>query len=337
MKAMLSLDELESLIAQGAHAIFNGDIDGRLKELRIASHPDLHPNDRERAEKIFASFGTLADEARKPPTRIKSPKREYTLDKLLATGDISDVYLATGDGKRYVLKASRITNGVAFLMHEKDVIADILKAADDLTYRKYYPTLSESFTVKDGAIRKQINVYVYEPGFYTLSQVHEQHPKLESRHLAWIYKRLLTAIGFAHQQGYVHGSILPTHVQIHAENHGLQLLGWPHSVKIGEKLTLASAAYLSWYPREARRKEPVTPATDICMATKLIIFMAGGNPVTHQIPSEVPEPMRRFWNSCLLESPRMRPDDAHVLHEDFAQVLRQIFGEPRYVPLIMKG
>ena len=59
----------------------------------------------------------------------------------------------------------------------------LLTEAGDTTYRRYLPTLGESFPVRDEFPRR-VNVFLHEPGFYTLEQVHEQHPALDGRHLA---------------------------------------------------------------------------------------------------------------------------------------------------------
>ena len=70
----------------------------------------------------------------------------------------------------------------------------------------------------------------------------------DARHLAWIFKRMLAVIGFAQTCGLVHGAVLPPHVMLHAENHGLQLLDLIHAVRIGAGLTFIPTAYRDWYP-----------------------------------------------------------------------------------------
>jgi hypothetical protein len=153
--------------------------------------------------------------------------------------------------------------------------------------------------------------------------------------LAWVFKRLLAVLGFAHACDLVHGAVLPPHVMIHAENHGVQLLDWIHAVPIGGTLDFVPAAYRDWYPPEALDREPAGPATDIYLAAKCLIYLAGGDPVAERWPASVPDSMRRFIATCLYPAPRMRPQDAWKLHEEFDELLERLFGAPKYHRLVM--
>src|SRR6202035_3882791 len=145
----------------------------------------------------------------------------------------------------------------------------------------------------------------------------EQHPALDSRHVAWIFKRLLTVLGFSHRHNTVHGAVLPCHVMIHAAGHGLLLVGWGQSVTTGRRIRTVPARYRDWYPAEVQNERAAGPATDLFLAARCLVYLAGGDPVTNRMPEAVPLPMRRFLATCLLESARMRPDDAWALLEDF--------------------
>jgi hypothetical protein len=278
-----------------------------------------------------------------PATRIiKSPKREYTLGVRLGVGDIADVYAAVGDSKEYVVKVSRIVGGDRMLETEQKTLAAIISQAVSSHYDRYFPTPCESFPVND-TMQKRVNVFLHEPGFYTLEQVHAQHPELDGRHLGWIFKRLLTALGFAHLCGFVHGAICPSHVLIKGDRgmseedrggHGLQLIGWGQSVKKGANITRGSAKYLSWYPHEVKNKQPALASTDIYMAARCILYLASGD-AENRNPRSVPAEIQRFLRSCLLEGSTMRPDDAWNLLKEFDEVLRGIYGPPTYHNLVM--
>jgi hypothetical protein len=45
--------------------------------------------------------------------------------------------------------------------------------------------------------------------------------------------------------------------------------------------------------------------------------------------------MQRFLRSNLLEGPTMRPKDAWKLMEEFGELLRQLYGPPKFVELTM--
>jgi hypothetical protein len=148
-----------------------------------------------------------------------------------------------------------------------------------------------------------------------------------------MFKRMLAALGYAHRQGWINGAVLPPHLLFHAENHGLHLGGWIHAVRPGEPLTVVPAGFKEWYPPEAKHR--AEPATDIYLAAKSIVYLAGGDPLHNAFPDHVPAPMRLFFQGCLLESPRMRPADAWGLHEEFDELLIDLYGPPQYVMLNM--
>jgi hypothetical protein len=306
----------------------------------LASRADKRPADASAlAARLAVRMASAADDQpreagpNETSATVRGQKRTYTLVRLLAAGEVADVYLAES-ASSYILKRSRTATGAALLDNERQALTTLLTRAGDASYRKYLPTLAESFPVDDG-LRRRVNVFVHEPGFYTLEQVHERHPALDGRHLAWIFKRLLTVLGFAHHGAIVHAAVLPSHVMIHAANHGLCLIGWGQSVAMGRAVTTVSPRYRSWYPAEAAEKRPATAASDLFLAARCMVYLAGGDPVTDQMPEMVPMPMQRFFQSCLLPGVRMRPDDAWALLDDFDELLQQLYGPPKFHELTM--
>jgi hypothetical protein len=272
---------------------------------------------------------------------VRGARRRYTPQRLLAVGDVADIQMATPvddsdatAGTPYLLKVSRAPEGRAHLDVERKTLTKLLGAAGDTTYRKYLPALVDWFSAAD-RFPERVNVFRFKPGFHTLEQVHEQHPALDGRHLAWIFKRLLTVLGFCHRQNVVHGAVLPCHAMVHAAGHGLQLVGWGQSVAAGRRIKSVPARYKDWYPPEVLHEQPAGPATDLFLAARCLVYLAGGDPVTNRMPEAVPPPMRRFLTTCLLESASMRPDDAWALLEDFDELLHALYGPPKFHELTL--
>ena len=265
---------------------------------------------------------------------VLSPQRTYTLLRQLAMADVADVYAARAKESDYVLTVSRLANDHVLLDNERCALVSLRNAAGDTTYREYLPSLVESFAVIDG-FRKRVNVFEHEAGFYTLEQVHAQHAALDGRHLAWIFKRLLTVLGFCHTRRRVHGAVLPDRVLLHAGNHGLRLVGWEPSVETGRTIPPISTRYHDWYPREVLQRWPASPATDLFLAARCLVYLAGGDPVRNRMPEAVPAPMRRFVETCLLERAGMRPHDAWKLLDDFDDLLHRLYGPPKFHELTM--
>jgi serine/threonine protein kinase len=190
----------------------------------------------------------------------------------------------------------------------------------------------ETFSAAGGSVI----VLEYREGFYTAEQIWDRHHRgLDGRHLGWMFNRILEALGFVHQQGYLHGAVLPPHLLFHAEDHGLLLAGWIHAEKANTSLKVVPDRYRDWYPPECKKKHPATPSVDIYLAAKSLIYLAGGDPVANTFPDHIPAPMQRFLKSCLLESPRMRSQDAWNLRQEFGQVLERLYGPPAFHVLDM--
>lgn len=273
--------------------------------------------------------------------RVQDVRRLYTPLRLLASDETTDTYSATAADEShtaaeslYLLKVARSLEGNAHLENERKTLTKLLGVAGKATYRHYLPALVDSFLAR-GRVPQRINVFRWEPDFYTLEQVHEQHPALDGRHLAWIFKRLLTVLGFSHRQNIIHGAVLPCHVSIHAAGHGLQLAGWGRSVAVGQRIRTVPARYRDWYPAEVQHQRPARPATDLFLAARCLVYLAGGDPATNRMPEAVPPPMQRFLQTCLLESASMRPDDAWALIEDFDELLYALYGPPHFHELTL--
>jgi hypothetical protein len=287
---------------------------------------------------LFDGYWPTEDHLDESPDLIRSPQRVYARQNLLADGDVADLYLACDAGAEaapcYLLKIVRDAEGRPLLDNERTALAHLRAAAGETTYGRYLPVLVDSFVLA-GRSAKRVNVFRYEPGLLTLEAVHRQHPALDSRHLAWIFNRLLTVLGFIHRQSRRHGAILPCHVLVDAAGHGLQLVGWGHSIAQGQRIRTVPAQYEDWYPPEVWRKRTALPATDLFLAARCIVYLAGGDPVSQQMPEVVPLPLQRFLQSCLLEGVRMRPNDAWALQEEWEQLLRRLYGPPCFHELTL--
>jgi hypothetical protein len=319
----MTLDVIEDLIKN--RKVKPDDVRSMQKEChpdRFVSQPD---SVQQRAERLFKALATIADAAKKPAIKLKSPTRVYELLELITVGDAADIFRATADGKDYLVKVSRHQTTARMLDVERKCLAELLTKADGATYEKYLPLLAESFTVRD-KFEKRINVFTDDgQRRFALVGVHAAYPELDGRHVAWIFKRLLEIIGFLGNN--VHGSVVPKHIVLSPDNHGLKLFGWGHSVKAGEVMTTVPAEYKSWYPAEVLKKRPVNPNLDIYLAAKSMEYLCPLN--------KLPTQFANFLRSCMLESPGMRPSDAWDLHKDFAEMLRAVYGAPRFLELVL--
>jgi hypothetical protein len=324
--------------AKNVKEVFEGNPASDYRRLAKLCHPDLFSPgpQQDLAQQVFRLLTQWFERALVEPRIVCSPLHRYANLQPLASGDLADVFLAQADGANYVLKVCRANRGDPLLVGEHRCLQLLARRSGDRRYREYLPSPVESFVATGELAGRQINVFTHRAGFRTLDEVREKYTAgLDARHLAWLFKRMLVAAGFAQQCGIVHGALLPPHLLIHAENHGLQLVDWTHQVKIGQRLRFIPTKYRDWYPREVLNKQPATPATDLFLAAKSLLYAAGGDPASDQWPTAVPREMQQFVNTCLYPSPRMRPQNAWQLHAEFDELLRRLFGSPKYQPLVL--
>lgn len=191
----------------------------------------------------------------------------------------------------------------------------------DPTFRPYAARLVDSYLVEDGQRRRRrVNVLARQAGMISLAELGTR--ERDPRDVSWMWRRLLTALGWAHRAGVVHGAVLPEHVLIHPEQHGLVLVDWCYA---GHRPAAIVKARRADYPPEVLTDRLAGPATDIYMATGLM---------TRLIGSRIPAPMRRFADGCRYPAPRMRPQDAWALLGEFDELINRLHGPRKFRPFV---
>jgi hypothetical protein len=100
-------------------------------------------------------------------------------------------------------------------------------------------------------------------------------------------------------------------------------------------VSFLSPAYREWYPPEVQKQQAALPGTDLFLAARCLIYLAGGDPVRDRMPDAVPAPLRRFVRACLLEGVHMRPGDAWKLQDELDELLHGLYGPPKFLDLDM--
>ena len=323
-------------------------VKGEYRRMATMLHPDKFPGgpERELATDLFSilsEFKRQADTAivenqyGKPrfataptpksefPIVISTKLMKYELTGLLAKGSIADVYECDG----CVVKVARHAGDNDLLENEAKHLKEIYPPIQpEVQYFRHLPKLLDSFTLKGktGAPRR-VNVIARTPGMVSLADVLKAYPNgLDFRDVAWMWKRCLTAIGFIHRKGFVHGAIHKDHILVHPTEHGAKIIDWCYSVKYGRIIKAADPITTEIAMPEILGKRPATAATDICMLTVTMMGMFDAN---------VPKKIKSFANGCLIKNVTMRPNDAWSLHDELIELLEQLVGKPKYRPLAM--
>jgi hypothetical protein len=291
--------------------LFTGDAARRYRRLARLTHPDVCPGDR-RAAEAFSKLAVLWQRHAKPGPAI-------------AKGDIANLYLV----RQGVMKLARDPADNDLMRREADALSR-LRTQMDSRLLAFFPTLVAAPRHRDprSGAERQASVLGPLPGFRTLAEVRAAFPGgLDPRDAAWMWRRLLVAVGAAHRAGVIHGAVLPEHVMIHPAEHGLVLVDWCYSTTGAPgRLPAIVARYRDWYPDEALAGHLAGPDVDIWLATRCMTDLVGGS---------MPKPMAAFASGCTLANPRRRPGDAWELLAEFDEVLDRIYGPRRFRPFAM--
>jgi hypothetical protein len=258
----------------------------------------------------------------------------YPIGPRFATGDIATLY-RVGGGELLKMPDDPAHSD---LLEREAVALDQLVKDGDARFQPYAPRLVETFQHRDPATgsTRRANVIELAGGFRTLAEVEAAHPGgLDPRHVAWMWRRLLVAIGYAHRAGVLHGAVLPEHVLIHPADHGLVLVDWCCSVPgcyassdpSGRvPVIVRRHAEAGHYPPEVLARRPASPGTDVFMATRCM---------TRLLDADVPRPMRDFADACTVPDSDRRPADAWHLLAVLDDVLERLYGPRRFMPFAM--
>jgi hypothetical protein len=310
------------------------------RRLAQAVHPDrVDEWRRVQAAGLFAKLGTLwaaqtGSGASDGQFTISTRRRTYAARAALFTDDIGVTYpcvwMEDDKEKHGLMKMPRNPRDSDLMQAEADALRKLHDGEE--RFHPFVPQLVETFRHRDKATRmeRRVNVTSGRPeGFYSLSEVKAAYPAgTDPKDAAWMWRRLLTVLGFAHQCDLVHGSVVPENVLIHPELHGLILINWCYSVPM--KSTVRARARTepgaSFIAPEIMAKEPAAQGTDIYMASLTMGWLMG---------ELAPKRLRSFVRGCTLEREAMRPHDAWNLLREYDDLLERLYGPRKFRPFRM--
>ncbi|MEV6211933.1 molecular chaperone DnaJ [Kitasatospora sp. NPDC051914] len=306
----------------------------RYRRLARLLHPDTAPEaHRARATTAFVALGRLWEQHNGPAAgaadELRTARHTYRLGPVAATGDIAVLRTATTtSGARVLLKIPRSAADNDLMEREAAALTRLARHGDR-RFHAYAPTLLESFGHQDAgdpaAEPRQVNALVRQSGLRPLTDVLAAYPDgIDPRDAAWIWRRLLVALGYAHRAGVRHGAVLPEHVLVHPAEHGLVLVDWCYA---GTGAPAPAPALVerhrALYPPEVPARQAVTEATDIHLATRCIELLMGGR---------APKQIRAFIAGCTLPAEPRRPHNAWKLLAELDELLHALYGPRTFRP-----
>jgi len=277
------------------------------------------------------------------PVVIETKRRRYSLGEVLYKGDLSDLYQCSWacDEKHPMTLGTTHHSGLLKIVRssaDNDLAENEGKMLEKIGLDKMptekvhllFPRLYDSFALKGKGGTRRVLVLGHYPEHVSLHDIMKAYPDgIDYRDAAWMWKRMLYAVGYAHRRGVIHGGVSPDHVLVHPKEHGAKLVDWTGAVISGH-VKVVSKNWRDLYPPEVTAKKPASAATDIFMLSRSVAMLLGSKDRLLGFPDKVPGQISSFLQACLLPAQGRRPDDAWKLHEDLDELLLQLVGKPRY-------
>ncbi len=255
----------------------------------------------------------------------------------LAEGTYTKVLLC--DDGVSVLKVLKDNKHAPLLKREAEIIAklkdteladlfpDLLESTTDFAGYNSCPDRFKCFTGVKNINECSCNLqstallYRYDKDMPSLADAIKKYPNgVDERDMVWMFKRLLAAIWTAHSVGVVHSAILPEHILLNLTTHGIWLIDWMHTNKVGTKPKIDKIGPAKFYPEYAITGDNST-ALDIHMAARCMIQIMGGDIGTTS------KEIRLILRACLSGA-----TDARLVHEQLDSTVKKLFGPSVFRP-----
>ncbi|MBN1564333.1 MAG: hypothetical protein JXA10_10875 [Anaerolineae bacterium] len=271
---------------------------------------------------------------------VQTPTRIYILRDLITKDDLCNVYRCTfrqaGQARQGLFRLARHVADNDLVTNEAQTLYFFQQCADYDDFQPLVPRILESFAYQDATIpqARQVNIVSMDEQitapdeFYTLEEVKRTYGAgIHPKDMAWMWRRLLNVLGFAHDNGVIHGAVLPPYIWIEPKGHRVMLMGWGFSVRVPngepEKMKALSVPYEEWYPPSV--KQPAKAALDIGLAVRTMLYLMAIDPLAKReneldLPS-LPQALKSYFWRCLSTE-----KTAWLLLQEFDQIIESCWG-----------
>lgn len=272
---------------------------------------------------------------------ISIGESHWALERCIAHGQISDVYTARRarwPTELVLVKLLRDSKDRALFDNEWQALqalqASQAPGADTFTRLLPQPvTHGETGAGLYGGQRA--SVFRWASGFYhTFEEVRQAYPQgIPPQASIWVWRRVLEVLSFIHASGMVHAAVLPPHLLVQENEHGVRLVGYSAAACAGEKLRVISEEHESFYPEKLKVGSGLSAQTDLVMSARCIAALLGGDAATGSVPAAVPARLAGLVQRVARSGPA--GPDAWALREELGAIAREAFGPPKFIPIVM--
>jgi serine/threonine protein kinase len=273
---------------------------------------------------------------------IQTSLHNYYLTDLLVEGSFADIYR----GYYTDLQNSAQPRKDVVIKIISDLACNSLVEQEIAFYRTLdhfcFPNYIENFRTPQG--KKGIVLSHITDGYdlIELLRVYKQQyqaPGLSQEHLFWILDRFLSALGFLHERGILHGNIQPDNLMIQPQNHNGLLIDFLHCrihPSQDDVFTVVNTAYCA--PEVLTRRFKPHPVSDIFALGVCMIEMLDGRNGRLEDAVDLHPSLRMLLQKMVLPDPTKRADDAWALAAELKKLRQQLYGaKPNFIPLNIGG
>jgi hypothetical protein len=278
------------------------------------------------------------------PSWISLGESHWAIDHLIAKGEISDVYFgqrARWPTELVVVKILRDPQDSRQLDNEWESLERLHGSTTQgaETFTTMLPQLVKHSLISAGQFAgNQVSIFRWESGFrHTLAEVIQAYPKgIPPRISIWVWRRILEILFFIHASGMAHGAVLPSHLLVQDNEHGIRLIGYSFAGQQGQKIKAFSPESESIDPDLSRAEVALAPQLDLKMSARCIIAVLGGEPATASLPATVPSPLAELIKRiALIDLDTTSGEDAWSIREELGRIADRVFGPPRFCPIML--
>jgi serine/threonine protein kinase len=262
--------------------------------------------------------------------------RSYTLERALAQGDVATLHrgrCTTGPhaGAEVVAKVAQEPADDAFILAEIQALG--LLHRGEGAQRNQLPAVLDLFHGTDGRAGVLLS---WLDGFNGVDLRGRFARGVPPEHVIWIGRRLLSAAGYAHSLGVLHGNIEPAHIIVRPRDHHVALIDWCYAIVEPARTHQGFRAYNPQYsgPEVASKKSPV-PASDLFSIGRVLLYLLGGDLESGDMPDDVDARLQRFVRYLTRTSPLQRAQDAWEMFSELGRLRGQIYGAHRFQEFVV--
>lgn len=270
-----------------------------------------------------------ADAAGPVDFTIETDEASYHLTSTIALGDLATLY-----GGRRRVDGALVVAKVVDDPQDNDLVQSEIRAidllrAEDSPQLKHIPVVLDRFRTPDGRLG---TVFEHLDG-YDLFTIRDKLPDgVPARHIVWILRRCLSALGWAHSHGILHGNLDPSHIVVRPHDHNVWLIDWCYSIvnpaRTGQRFRCLNEDYS---PPEVGARKPPLPSSDLYSLGKCMIFAMGGDPSAKALPEGIDDRLVRFLQFFVRESALGRAQDAWEMYTQLDRLRKDIYGRHKFI------